>query len=44
MRCDEYVLTFDSQGILRRWTHASELHGGELMPTYCVTGDVRPRS
>jgi len=34
--CDEYVLTFDRQGILRRWTHQSEKHGGEMMPTYCV--------
>ena len=35
--CDEYVLTFDKGGILRRWTHKSEGHGGELMPKYCVT-------
>src|SRR5262245_41076277 len=37
--CDEYVLTFDKDGILRGWTHKSEGHGGELMPTYCVTDD-----
>ena len=35
--CDEYVLTFDKEGILRGWTHKSEGHGGELTPTYCVT-------
>src|SRR5262245_20921132 len=35
--CDEYVLTFDQQTVLRQWTHRSEFHGGELMPTYCVT-------
>jgi hypothetical protein len=36
--CDEYVLTFDRQAVLRRWTHRSQFHGGERMPTYCVTG------
>ena len=36
--CDEYVLTFDDQSILRGWTHQSQFHGGELMPTYCVPG------
>lgn len=34
--CDEYVLTFDRQGVLRRWSHKSQPHGGETMPTYCV--------
>ncbi len=38
--CDEYVLTFDNRSILRRWTHKSEFHGGELMPTYCVPGGM----
>ena len=38
--CDEYVLTFDDRSILRRWTHKSEFHGGELMPTYCVPGGM----
>ena len=42
--CDEYVLAFDKQGILRRWTHQSEKHGGELMPTYCVTDGFTPAS
>jgi len=40
--CDEYVLTFDKQGILRDWTHKSEGHGGETMPTYCVTNGFKP--
>jgi hypothetical protein len=39
--CDEYVLTFDKQSILRRWTHKSQFHGGELMPDYCVSGGVK---
>lgn len=39
--CDEYVLTFDKQDILRNWTHKSEGHGGELSPTYCVTDGFR---
>jgi len=42
MWCDEYVLTFDKQGILRRWTHKSQLHGGELMPMYCVKDGFKP--
>jgi hypothetical protein len=40
--CDEYVLTFDKQGILRQWTHKSEGHGGEIMPKYCVTDGFKP--
>lgn len=36
--CDEYLLTFDSQSILRRWTHGSHFHGGEAFPDYCVPG------
>ncbi len=40
--CDEYVLTFDDRGILRAWTHKSEKHGGERMPTYCVLDGFRP--
>ena len=42
--CDEYVLTFDSQGILRKWTHKTEGHGGETMPSYCVTDGFKPGS
>lgn len=42
--CDEYVLNFDRQGILRRWTHKSQKHGGETMPTYCVANGFKPAS
>jgi hypothetical protein len=42
--CDEYVLTFDSQAILRQWTHKAQFHGGELMPTYCVRDGFKPAS
>jgi hypothetical protein len=42
--CDEYVLMFDGQGILRQWTHRSYFHGGEFQPTFCVPGgaDAKP--
>jgi hypothetical protein len=33
--CDQYTLTFDGAGVLRRWTHASYLHGGETQPVSC---------
>jgi hypothetical protein len=33
--CDEYVLRFDNQQILRQWSHKSFFHGGELMPISC---------
>ena len=39
--CDEYVLTFDRQGILRRWTHKSYFHGGETMPIRCDSGVLK---
>jgi hypothetical protein len=42
--CDEYVLTFDRQAVLRRWTHRSQFHGGERMPTYCVSGGYSSKS
>jgi len=42
--CDEYVLTFDSQAVLRRWTHRSYFHGGEVMPAYCVPDGYKPAS
>lgn len=42
--CDEYVLTFDHQAVLRKWTHKSHFHGGELMPTYCVPGGYASKS
>jgi hypothetical protein len=34
--CDEYILTFDHERVLRRWTHKTYFHGGEAFPTYCV--------
>lgn len=42
--CDEYVLTFDRDRVLRQWTHRSEFHGGERMPLYCVTGGYQSES
>jgi len=42
--CAEYVLTFDNRGVLRRWTHKAEFHGGERMPTYCVPGGYQSKS
>lgn len=44
MWCDEYLLTFDSQSILRQWKGRSYFHGGELMPTYCVPDGFKARS
>src|SRR5579884_2819483 len=38
--CDEYVLTFDKQKILRAWTHKSEKHRDERSMDYCVKGGV----
>jgi hypothetical protein len=40
--CEEYVLTFDAGGVLRRWTHRSFFHGGELMPPHCDSGVQKP--
>jgi hypothetical protein len=34
--CDEYILTFDDQHILRQWTHRNYFHGGEAFPTECL--------
>jgi hypothetical protein len=42
--CDEYVLTFDTGGILREWTRQSYLHGGELMPVRCDLGVLKSSS
>jgi outer membrane protein assembly factor BamE (lipoprotein component of BamABCDE complex) len=39
--CDEYVLTFDKRGILRRWTHQSQKHR-TTWPTFCVTDGFEP--
>lgn len=41
--CDEYVLTFDKQGILRRWTHASQKHR-DRQPSFCVSDGFEPAS
>jgi hypothetical protein len=38
--CDEYVLTFDPQGVLRRWTHEAQLYGGEVVPSCDLGGAV----
>jgi hypothetical protein len=35
--CDEYVLTFDQQGVLRHWEHKSQKHRYPPSPTNCVT-------
>jgi hypothetical protein len=43
MWCEEYVLKFDREGILRRWSHRSQFHGGELMPRECITGTLHPK-
>jgi hypothetical protein len=34
--CDEYILMFDDEAILRHWTHKNYFHGGEAFPSYCV--------
>jgi len=39
--CDEYRLTFGPDGVLRRWTHRSFFHGGELRPEPCRAGFER---
>lgn len=39
--CDEYRLAFDRDGVLRRWTHRSFFHGGELRPEPCRAGYAR---
>ena len=36
--CDEYRVSFDSDGILRAWTHRSFFHKGELQPEPCQAG------
>jgi len=39
--CDQYVLSFDTRGILRQWTHKSYAHGGENMPIRCDAGNEK---
>jgi hypothetical protein len=36
--CEEYVLRFDSQTVLREWSRKTHFHGGETQPTFCVPG------
>jgi outer membrane protein assembly factor BamE (lipoprotein component of BamABCDE complex) len=38
MWCEQYILTFDQQSVLRDWTRREHFHGGELMPRECVPG------
>lgn len=40
--CDEYALTFDTNGVLQAWTHKSFFHGGENMPASCTIGVQKP--
>jgi hypothetical protein len=39
--CEEYVLTFDRQNVLRNWTQKKQFHGGETQPQYCVVDGYR---
>jgi outer membrane protein assembly factor BamE (lipoprotein component of BamABCDE complex) len=34
--CEEYVLTFDREHVLRSWTQKKQFHGGETQPQFCV--------
>jgi hypothetical protein len=34
--CEEYVLRFDSQTVLREWSRKTHFHGGETQPRFCV--------
>jgi hypothetical protein len=41
--CDEYVLTFDRQRILRSWTHKSKKHRDDRQPSVpCVNDGFDP--
>ena len=40
--CEQYLLTFDDQGVFQRWRQLSHFHGGELMPTICMPGAEMP--
>jgi hypothetical protein len=40
--CDEYVLTFDQEGILRHWTHKSKKHRDPPTSADCVSNGFRP--
>ncbi len=41
--CDQYVLTFDPQAILRQWAHQMNRHRGEMMPAACAPGASNPK-
>jgi len=41
--CDQYVLTFDSQAVLRQWVHHTNRHRGEMMPAACAPSASNPR-
>jgi len=41
--CNQYVLTFDTQAILRQWVRQTTRHRGEMMPTACVPGASDPK-
>lgn len=41
--CDEYVLSFDRQGVLRSWTHKSLKHRDDRdQPDICVSDGFKP--
>ena len=40
--CDEYVLTFDQQAVLRHWTHKSQKHRDERSLADCVRNGFVP--
>jgi hypothetical protein len=42
--CDEYVLTFDAEGVLRRWTHRSQKHRDDRSQAECVRDGFQPPS
>ncbi|WP_447603622.1 hypothetical protein [Nitrospira sp. Nam80] len=42
--CEQYILNFDRQSVLRNWNRREYFHGGELMPKECVpeAGTAQP--
>ncbi|WP_447987375.1 hypothetical protein [Nitrospira sp. Nam74] len=40
--CDEYVLTFDQEGILRHWRHKSKKHRDPPTSANCVSNGFAP--
>ncbi len=43
MWCEQYLLTFDQQAVLRTWSQRSHFHGGELMPAECIPSAPSPK-